>query len=167
MQFLKYLIFQYIYEYIENENKYRLLYKIINNKEFISYCCIINHTYINNRVEHYELLKINRFTFNYQKLNSENHNNDKIDKNITNFHLNKDTNNNNIISLNIIKKEIFDIYNNIDINNKNNNFYKQKKIDNVINDNKNINLEKNFEKDTINSDKIIIDDFENERLKVC
>ena len=28
-------------------------------------------------------------------------------------------------------------------------------------------FKKNFEKDTINSDKIIIDDFENERLKVC
>ena len=64
----------YFYELEKHINSYRLLYKIISDKEFISHCYSINFTFINNWIEHYELLKIKNYIYNYIyfKLNYEN-----------------------------------------------------------------------------------------------
>ena len=69
----------YLLELNENNNRYRLLYKIINDSDFISYCMILNHVYLNknknHNSQHYELLTINTFTFDIKYINNDNNNN--------------------------------------------------------------------------------------------
>lgn len=51
----------YVYEFIEYENKYRLLYNFNSEDNFLSYwmILILNHNYLESDVEHLNLLKIN------------------------------------------------------------------------------------------------------------
>ena len=77
-----------------------MIYKIENTYDFISHCCIINHKFLDNGAEHYELLKINNNTFDIKKLNDSN-----------NSVINNDSNN-NIINNNT-KNDIFKNFENI------------------------------------------------------
>lgn len=59
----------YVYEFIEDENKYRLLYNFNSDDNFLSYCMILNHKYLESGAEHFNLLKINN-NFDHNILNS-------------------------------------------------------------------------------------------------
>ena len=59
----------YCYEFIESINGFRFLYHIKNEENFLPYCMILNHVYLNNRKfyasEHFELILINNINFDY------------------------------------------------------------------------------------------------------
>ena len=140
----------YVSEFIEDENKFRILYNFNSEDNFLSYCMILNHKLLESGAEHFNLLKINN-NFDYNILNSiddkakfklldinknNNHNNepkhlvkhnyinDKIKSTKININNNEDsseqTDNNKIDSENIS----YNSSNNssLEINHKNNNF---------------------------------------------
>ena len=78
---------------LNNDKKaYRQIYTIESIDDFISYCYILNHKYLDNITEHYELLKINNLTFDIKKLNDDNNsvnNNNDSNNNIININNNK------------------------------------------------------------------------------
>ena len=59
----------YVYEFIEDENKYRFLYNVNSEDNFLSYCMILNHKLLESGAEHFNLLKINN-NFDHNILNS-------------------------------------------------------------------------------------------------
>lgn len=64
----------YVFEFTDKYSGFRFIYKKECSNEIIPYCMILNHVYLNGKAEHYELLEINRSTFQIDKLNDENNN---------------------------------------------------------------------------------------------
>ena len=80
----------YAYEYNKINDKYRFLYRLNSNESF-QYCMKINHTYMENNCEHYELLKINPIHFNIKLLNKDINNYNKDNRNkINQFKINEE-----------------------------------------------------------------------------
>ena len=160
----------YVYEFITDENKYRFLYHYTTDDNFLSFCMILNHKYLDSGAEHFNLLKINK-NFDHNILNS-------LDDKGKILALNK--NKNNINNVNIINTNQYNQDNNkkkynikrkknstLNINRiENSDNYYETKIEesNSLSDDNSIDL--SLETNNNDESKIIIDEFKDIHDKI-